>query len=169
MKGLPGWTQKQFKKEKKFLGLRVSTNDADWNKYGPFLRERKDISESGAQIHRLPWKKEVSLRRSLSTWSGHLKISSQRISLFAVSPSFPFSKQRIYCGCTVLLSHYILGERYVGHVWIKSSHTPQWREEYQPLRDPGVLNRNFELPLLNMEGVHCLLEEELAWFWWLDR
>ena len=35
-------------------------------------------------------------------------------------------------------------------------------EEYQPLRDPGVLNRNFELPLLNMEGVHCLLEEELA-------
>ena len=47
MKGLPGWTQKQFKKEKKFLGLRVSTNDADWNKYGPFLRERKDISESG--------------------------------------------------------------------------------------------------------------------------
>lgn len=26
MKGLPGWTQKQFKNEKKFLGLRVSTS-----------------------------------------------------------------------------------------------------------------------------------------------
>ena len=89
----------------------------------------------------------------------------------------PFLQTKIYWGCTVLLSHCMLGKRYVDRVWIKNGHfspvrppcvTPQWREEYKALRDPGVLNRSFELPLLNMERVHCLLEEELAWFRWPD-
>lgn len=52
MKGLPGWTQKQFKNEKKFLGLQVSTSmkqidRATQEQTWTILKERKDISESG--------------------------------------------------------------------------------------------------------------------------